>query len=126
MVAILFFETEYDACLSLNEQAGTDCTTIVGSAVTADVSVDDMVLSSIFHKDAVVMGTNSIPGVECFSRVKGGNRFHYGNEYNPVFKDNHSIYIGRTPMIYKYHGNLSLLFSRSADKYVFAVGRIII
>ena len=93
IAAALFFETEHVGGLSLYEQESTCSAAVIGTvAAAAEVSVDDMVLSSIFHKDAVVMGTNYVPGVECFSRFKGGNRSHYGNEHNPVFKDNHSIY----------------------------------
>ena len=112
---------ENDFCdRSISCMQDTSCVHVVSS-----VSVDEMVLGFICHKDAVFSSVSSNLNVECSSRSKGG-KTNYNQGDCRLYRIRNSAYLqGRSPVC-RIFNILALGFSRSADRYVYAVGRIIV
>lgn len=114
MVSILAPAAEREA-FSMEETEG----------ISAEASVGNMVLSSIRHRDAAVSGPCSSRSADNFSRAKGG-KTQSPQAQSTAGKERRTICVTGKPIIYKSHGNLSISAPRSADRYVYALERIII
>ena len=114
MVSILAPAAEREA-FSMEETEG----------ISAEASVGNMVLSSIRHRDAAISGTCSFRIVENSARAKGG-KTHYAQMNFPNRKEKRAAVPAEGSCIHKNNSNIPISAPRSADRYVYALERIII
>ena len=89
------------------------------------ISVGKMVFSSICHMDAVTSGASSNLNVEFSSRSKGG-KSNYNQGHCWWYRIKNSVHLQGRSLVCKIFNISSLGFFRCSDRYVYAIGRLII
>lgn len=88
-------------------------------------SADDNLLGVFTPGDAVVSAILPSPVLDPVSRTKGG-KSHSFSSHGAARKEKQGACFAKPLLYYKYRSHLFILASRSVDKYVYALERIII
>jgi hypothetical protein len=90
-----------------------------------NISVEQIMFSCTHHMDAVTATFFSCQSSDNFSRTKG-RRSHLTYSNSLANREKITSFMPGKPSLYRKYNNLYLLSPRCADRYVFAIERIII
>lgn len=90
-----------------------------------NISVEQIMFSCTHHMDAVVTTVLLYQSADNFSRTKG-RRSHLTHSNSLANREKNTSFMPGKPSLYRKYNNLYLLSPRCADRYVFAIERIII
>ena len=90
-----------------------------------NISVEQIMFSCTHHMDAVVTTVLLYQSADNFSRTKG-RRSHLTHSNSLANREKITSLLPGKPSLYRRYSNLYLLSPRCADRYVFAIERIII